>query len=428
MEEIRRPKPSLSDVLPRVSQTRVKVNTIENPELERPVIKTKRAGSSFGKRLVFWLVLIIIIGGPAVFYISRTLTRVKVVVEPRRQVITLDEMITAARLPLEGGAESPVTFQIMNLETAETGTMPASGSEKVEEKARGEITIYNDFNAESQQLVATTRFETPSGKIYRLTEAVVVPGQKTVDGKLTPGSARATIVADAAGEAYNSAPTDFTIPGFRGGPRYDKFYARSKTPLTGGFIGERPKVAATDRTRTANELEAVIKDRLFKEAAISVPPGFIVFSEGVFFDFETVMGVASAAGNSNLTVKGVLSGIMFNRQELSRYLAADKIQDLGSDPITILEPEKLSFDLLSAETFDPQATQTIRFKLTGPATVIWLFDQNKLLTDLASQKRNDYQIIFSRYPSIVRATAKFSPPWADRFPVSTDRITLELTP
>jgi len=48
-----------------------------------------------------------------------------------------------------------------------TKTYPASGSDFVERGATGIITIYNDFSSDPQDLVATTRFETPDGKIYR---------------------------------------------------------------------------------------------------------------------------------------------------------------------------------------------------------------------------------------------------------------------
>lgn len=43
--------------------------------------------------------------------------------------------------------------------------------------------------------------------------------------------------ADGYGTEYNSAETDFTIPGFKGTPREKSFYARSKGTITSGFIG-----------------------------------------------------------------------------------------------------------------------------------------------------------------------------------------------
>ena len=426
MEEIRRPKPSLSDVLPKASspQSRTPKPAARVEVVEDRPAPSRRSGSSFGKKLFFWLVIIIIIGGPLVFYTSRAFTRVKVTVEQRNVDIVLDETVIAKRIPLTASSTGEIGFQMMTLESTETQAVDASGTEKVAEKARGEIIIYNDFNAEPQQLVINTRFESPAGKIYHLTTPVSVPGQKMVDGKLTPGSVSATVVADAAGESYNSAPTDFKIPGFKGSPRYDKFYARSKTPLAGGFVGERASVAVADRERVSRELESVLKDRLLKEAATSVPPGFILFGEGAFFDFETLAANAASGGTTNLTVKGAFNGIMFDRLELSRYLAGSKIQDLGTSPVSILEPEKLTFDLLSAETFDTKLTQTIRFKLTGPAKVVCIYDEKQLLSDLLGKKRNDYQKIFTQYPSITRATAEFTPPWANQFPDTTDRIAI----
>ncbi|MFZ1720332.1 MAG: hypothetical protein WAU28_03190 [Candidatus Moraniibacteriota bacterium] len=103
-----------------------------------------------------------------------------------------------------------------------------------ERKARGKVVIYNAFSADPQPLVATTRLETGSGIIFRLTAGVTVPGVTTIAGKEEPGAIEAEIVADQSGDAFNIAPTTFTIPGFKGNAKYEKFSAKLLTPTTGG--------------------------------------------------------------------------------------------------------------------------------------------------------------------------------------------------
>ena len=66
---------------------------------------------------------------------------------------------------------------------------------------------------------------------------VTIPGTKVENGKTVPGSKEVDVVADKAGAEYNIGLTDFTIPGFKGSPKFETVFARSKTEMTGGYVG-----------------------------------------------------------------------------------------------------------------------------------------------------------------------------------------------
>ena len=55
---------------------------------------------------------------------------------------------------------------------------------ELNEKARGSLTVYNEYSSSPQTLVATTRFESPEGKIFRIEKNIVVPGAKIEEGKI----------------------------------------------------------------------------------------------------------------------------------------------------------------------------------------------------------------------------------------------------
>lgn len=110
-----------------------------------------------------------------------------------------------------------------------SGTSAGNGT-----KAQGTIIISNTYGSEPQQLIATTRFETGDGKVYRLSKGVTVPGVSDVDGKKEPGVIEAEVVADEPGESYNIGASSFSIPGFKGNPKYEKITGKSKDPMTGG--------------------------------------------------------------------------------------------------------------------------------------------------------------------------------------------------
>lgn len=142
---------------------------------------------------------------------------------------------------------------------------PASGVMKVANKANGTLTIYNAYSSSPQQLVALTRFETPDGKIFKLDKQITVPGAKIVNGKIEPSSIDATASASEAGEGYNIGPIEkWTIPGFKGTPRYAGFYAVSVSGMTGGAVGERSVPSAEDKTNGEKKVEGALRASLEK--------------------------------------------------------------------------------------------------------------------------------------------------------------------
>lgn len=124
-----------------------------------------------------------------------------------------------------------------------------------ERKARGKVIIYNNFSGEAQPLVATTRFETGNGIIFRLTQGVIVPGMNDIAGKKEPGAIEAEVIADQPGDSSNITPTTFTIPGFKGNAKYDKFSAKSLSSMTGGSNNG----ASGDPLLTINDVEQAKK-------------------------------------------------------------------------------------------------------------------------------------------------------------------------
>lgn len=102
-------------------------------------------------------------------------------------------------------------------------------------KATGKITIYNEYSTETQRMILRTRFESPDGRIYRLAASVIVPGKRIVNQQEIPGQIDAMVIAEEEGPQYNIGPTTFTIPGFKGDPRYEYFLGVSTEAITTGL-------------------------------------------------------------------------------------------------------------------------------------------------------------------------------------------------
>lgn len=160
-------------------------------------------------------------------------------------------------------------------------TFAASGRKFVQERARGTVLVFNAYSSAPQTLVAQTRLQDPSGKIFRLTGPITVPGAKVEEGRIIPTAISASVVAEAPGEAYNIGPSEFRIPGLRASPKYQGFMARSEAPFQGGFSGEASIVLAADlqaasenvTRRAVAELQSELERKVPSDHDFLLPDG-----------------------------------------------------------------------------------------------------------------------------------------------------------
>ncbi len=339
----------------------------------------------------------------------------------------------ASITPAEGG----LGFTVVTLTREASKDIPSTGEEKVSRKATGKIVIYNDFSKDPQKLIANTRFETTDGLIFRITEAVTVPGQKVVGGAVTPGSLAVTVTADQAGEKYNIGLADFTIPGFKGDPRFAKITAKSdpKFPMKGGLIGTVQKISPSDLAAAKISIETQLKNKLREDLEAQIPESHILFNNAYTFDFEdvqttenTAVGApAGTAANATVTEKGSIYGILFDRKELSQYIAARSAgaQSASEKDVFVPNLDSLALTIDNKEAFNQATTKEITFKLAGAARFVWNLDQAQIKQSLVGQKRANIKAILANFESIDRANVVISPVWIFTMPRKTDKIHIE---
>src|SRR3989344_5569945 len=223
------------DTRARVESSRIEKNPFfEKARTSTPA--TPPAPRKSNARFWVWIIAIAALLG-AVFAVMTYFSSATIEVTPFTQSVKLENEFTATKEAAEDG----LIFQFLSLTEEKSAEVPATIEKKIQKKASGKVIIYNAYSGDNQRLIKNTRLEDDkTHKIYRIDDSVVVPGAKMVAGKVAePGSVEAVIYADAAGDGYNIGLADFTIPGFKGDPRYSKFTARSKpdSPIGGGFSG-----------------------------------------------------------------------------------------------------------------------------------------------------------------------------------------------
>lgn len=318
--------------------------------------------------------------------------------------------------------ENQLLFSVIKLSGEKGLAAPASGEVKVSRKAQGTIVVYNDYGAQPQKLVKTTRFQTPDGKIYRVGTDISVPGQKIVDGKLVPGSLEIMVVADQPGDTYNIPPSDFTLPGLKGDPKFSKIYARSKTAMTGGFVGMEKAVSPEDTTKAKSSLEAALKTELLAQANAQVPADYILFPNLVSIVYEDLPQSNQTNSGATINERGNFYGVMFKKQDLVSFLVQKKaVADTG---ILVDIPDISSLDLsfVGQPQGDLLNTEQISFQVTGNVITTFVVDEEALKKDLSGTKRNEEDAVLKKYPGIVSANAVLRPFWNNTFPTDVSKI------
>lgn len=345
----------------------------------------------------------------------------EVTVTPKTDTLTVQGEFRAVSDRPESGE---VQFQIMSLEESLSEVVPATGREEVEERASGQIVIFNTHSENVQPLIRNTRFETPEGLIYRINKSIVVPG---MDGD-TPGSIEVTVYGDEPGEKYNIGLTDFTIPGFQGAPQFETFYAESKTAMTGGFVGERLQVEEATLTSTRNKLRAQLESNLKDQVGAEQPTGFISFPNAMFVEFTSETPEESGQ-EVRIMEKAVLYNVLFAESDLAKFLASETLGSFDGSSVTFRENVNLNITPKSLEGDNPIAPWSdgaLRFDMSGSADIVWQFDETELKKDLSGRNKEAIHTILSGYPSIDEAEVVIRPFWKGSFPGDVEEIKVEV--
>ena len=393
---------------------------LKNKEEERPLVeelemeKTKK--SRFLFKLTISFLILILLGAFGYVALNRVSTA-SINISPYKETLVIDSRLRARANTTADG----LPFEIAQLSAEESGLVTATGISSGGQKASGKITVYNNYGNAPQKLIANTRFQTSDGKVYRIRGAISVPGM---------GVLEATVYADQAGEEYNIGPADFTLPGLKGGPRFEKVFAKSKSAMSGGSSGNARVVKKEDIDSIRTAVNEKLKNRLTETLSKQKPEGYVLFSGAVKIEYiENTDNpkVGDSAGRSMaFKTKGSATGYLFKKDALAKALAEDNSGDLKkapkNDPIMVDNIESLDFNLISTDAKNKEIT----VRLKGNANFVWVVDAAKLLEEIINYKGKDYTSVFQNYPAIEKAAIVQSPKWWPRFPKDKSKIKINI--
>ncbi len=375
--------------------------------------KKRKSGSSFGN-WIFVLATIVIVAGIGLLtfvFNSATVTYI-----PKFKDVEVNKSFLFSKT--SSSTASVVTYTIATSSISKTKTLPVSETKKVESKASGSIIVYNNFDANPQKLIKNTRFESSGGKIYRINQSVTVPGKK---GN-TPGSVQVTLYADSYGAEYNITASDFTIPGFKGSPRYTGFYGRSVGPMKGGASGDTSLVSQSDlnsaKDELAIELAQSLKDELSKVKKEGTVPMYNAVTVSFSDNEEAVMtGITSTY---EVTATGYL--MLANESELANKIATETMRDYDDQPAKLSYTNELLFTLKKDAL--PYSDSSLDVLVEGKPRVILVANTDDIRLKFLGKSRSDAPTIIQSLPTVAQIEMSFFPIWLSTIPTNKEHVSL----
>jgi len=390
-------------------------NSIEGVTSPRP-----GRGKHYAK-IIGALVLVALVAWLIISFIARADVRIT----PHAEAINFNDVLVASRA--SSTPEGALSFQVMTVKDEQSTSVPASSKQAVTMKATGTVILYNTTTV-AQKLVARTRLAATNGKLFRIVQDVTIPAGKNAGGKITPGSIAVKAEAALPGAEYNIGLTDFTIPGFAGTAKAKKFYGRSKTEMTGGFIGDRLVASEPAITAARDGLKKTLADSLAKKAVEAIPPGWLMYKDGTFIDLAETRSDTPRDGQDSVLIRetGTLRAVIISQEDVRAYAVNHKLESNSAASYHALGLDTLAFAIQNRGNFSVEMNDTFTFSLKGPATLVADVPLEPLAADLAGKAYADRAKVFSKYTGIEKAQVSLFPSFITSFPSSKERISVTI--
>jgi|AntRauTorckE6833_2_1112554.scaffolds.fasta_scaffold00138_11 hypothetical protein len=355
-----------------------------------------------------------------IFAIFTSLDSAKVKITPKTETSSFNERIVIEELSKRESNES-LGYRIIELAKESEKVVEAQSEELVQSKASGEITIFNEYSENSQTLIKNTRFESTNGRIYRIEDSIKVPGYTESNGDLTPGQLTVIVYADEIGEDYNTESDDFTIPGFEGQEPFDFFYAKTNTPISGGFDGIRKIVSQEDIGSATTELQEEVKSKLLDELNNQVTEEFYIYQNDESFSYGEINEIqVENSNNVKLTLRGEVSARIFNKVDTSNKIADSIFANYFTNENTLIS----DFDNVNISISESELSETL--EVSGDSNFVWQINEEKLKDDLKGEEKKLLPTIMQDYTEIQVAEAIVKPFWISTFPEDKKDIKIEI--
>lgn len=346
----------------------------------------------------------------AVLYLSVSRATIKIVANPK--LITVNAVADVVANPTAdgqiAGAVKEKTFT-----SSKTFTLPSEGSQAVEAKAGGTVTITN-AGTSAQALVATTRLLSDTGVLFRIDKAVNVPAN---------GKVEAIVHADLPGKGGEIDPAKFTVPGLNANAQ-KLITGASSNPMVGGVVYVR---SLTEKDIT--DAVAALSDDLLKQAEAEFAQGLDLALNGISLkssvvDQKTDVPVGTQTGSFTLTLSLDVTGVYYQGDLVKTY-AQNLFQKRISEGY---EATKVNVDGMQVKVEAADAkTGEARISIYLDGTARLSLESSALSKDrFVGRSPNEVLTLLRSNDGVREVTVSFTPFWLKRVPTLKDHIKIEI--
>lgn len=296
-----------------------------------------------------------------------------------------------------------------------TKTFPLSGDaqKEISEQATGRVIITNTTSS-PQPLVATTRFLSAQGVLFRLKNGVTVPAN---------GNVEAQVFADQKGTSGNIEPTTFTIPGLNE-VKQKLITASSSATFAGGV-----RIVSVLTQADVDRAVASLNEELTKDAEAMFREGRKVMHNGkAFFLDAQEQKINARVGDEvsafDLTLTVLVSGVFYDDEALKKITKRKLYEGLGQGQTFLNEGE--GERRVIVENVNAQKTAaSIHVIQTGtaiPSRTHKAFDVARFV----GMRKEDVRALLLNEGVATQVEVQCFPFWVKTIPRLKDRIEVEI--
>lgn len=395
------------------------------PRQEKNLMKTEKVKGKAGRYFFVFAAIFVALGIVSAAYFLLPKARLTLYLSDQEKPISSNVVssVDTSGVEKENKSIPAILEQVTKEKKKEfdaTGSKSGSGAGK----SAGKVVIYNEFSSENQPLVATTRLETGDGKIFRITKNTVVPGMTKVGAEVKPGAIEVDVVADKAGAEYNIEPATFKIPGFKGGPKYEKFYAKSTKAMSDGGGEGAAVVSSQDVAGAKEELGNEVKKEAAEELARNLSEGRKIFEDMISVGVESASvseNVGAQTEKFNCTVKVKAKTLSFSEDDVKELLKYSVSQE-GGDATNVMFNKPLNY-ILAEENIEKGY---VKFEAKTDIGLLSDVDISNFKRGILGKDSEKIQALAKSYPAIKKVDVSFWPFFVKRVPLNEKRVTIEI--
>jgi len=318
-----------------------------------------------------------------------------------------------------------IPAQIVKVEKKETKDFPATGETSGSSKAKGMISVYNAYSESPQTLVQSTRFVSESGKVFRTTKAITIPGAKSAGGKLTPVFIDAEVVADQPGPDYNISSSKFTIPGFEGSPKYKGFYGVSNSAMSGGSSGAGKAISSRDLENARAAMDDLVSEETEKLLKGQIPANFKVLDNALQRNISDVVfsqPEGAAVGTFSAVVNIEIQALVFDEKNLNELIDKNFAASGAADKSLLPNSRQVDYNDSKVDFTKGQIILVVAVSQDAVSKL----DLADLKKKLAGEGESGIKKTLGQMPGIQNAKVNFWPFWVKSIPKQTSRIDIKI--